>query len=193
MLCHSHPAGQGHQFSVQDIRTLHLWGIPGLLLFGQKFRRDRYYNPKGFSPLIGRPWRDVESNCFTTVNSYYRQKGFNLEKATIDAARSMGVRMMDRFDFSSLPQSLAHAIASKAMVPVGDRASWLGEVREGDLLAFTPSHGWPAHVGIMYNLERNQFLHHVMGKESALDDFDEHWRNSLDGVYRPPASAVHNG
>jgi proteasome lid subunit RPN8/RPN11 len=211
VIAHSHPPDQKPWFSAADLYTIERWNCAGLLFCATVAQRKNkkkqiewfhdfkhmLYFDSSMPPSTsyeGRPWQRLEANCFSLVRDYLaNEKGFDLESAVLTAARSLNQNLDCRsipllqeclIQNPSLPS--VYAIAQSCLIKIGDRETWHKVVQEGDVLAFTPSAGWPVHLGIMANLESNSFLHHPYCRRSQLTQFDSEWRRSLIGVYRVP-------
>ena len=214
VIAHSHPPNQRPWFSAADIDTINRWNCAGVLFLAtvsfrrsaNKSNKDRelyhdfkhtlYYDSTmpPSKDYEGKPWQELESNCFSLVHDYLlNEKGFDLEKAVLKAAKIVDPNL-NCSSFPSLQQSLkdnpslpsVYAIAQTCLTKVGTRETWSSRVRKGDVLAFSPSAGWPVHLGIMVDLEGNSFLHHPVCRRSQITQFDSEWRRSLIGIYRVP-------
>ena len=197
VICHSHLPRHPRHFSPNDIATIHEWSAAGLMVYGNRFGRSVYYDSQAVAPLIGRPWRPVESNCYTLIRDALAREGFDLDRAFRYQARQEGISFDSIFDLNARCDEITvFRLAAKVMDRRGDRSTWFrggGDgIHEGDILMFAPSQGWPAHFGVMGPVSLNSFLHHCENGISEWSQLNELWRRQLSGVYTMPASTIHH-
>ena len=118
-----------------------------------------------YQPLIGKPWKYGEQDCYTLVRAWFALWGVNLP----DFERPVDLQRTDSI-------FLRHAAT------LGFKEVDLDSRREGDVLIMRLGTRTPMHAAIY--LKDDRILHQRMNSVSAIEPLTRYYRDRVSAVYR---------
>jgi len=151
---HSHPDGQGDDFSVKDIKASRALGKP-FILFYVPTQIFRFYDPNKIEPYLGREWNWVYRNCYTLVQDYYKQElGIVLNDYYLESPRSW------------LRKSVGYV---ENFQKEGFRRLREDEsIQKHDVILLWQQSKFPNHAAIVVDPNKNHILEHLENRLSHL-------------------------
>jgi len=159
---HSHLWHPG--FSRQDVDACHTLQVP-YAVWDCGSSELFWLDPRPSAGLIGRPWNYGVHDCFAAMRDWYYQERELLladefrgdEYEWANSGFHQFKRIFDVHGFKELPEGVT---------PV-----------RGDLVLMQLSgHDYIDHVAVIEDPSKNLILHHLCGRQSALDDYGRLFR-----------------
>ncbi len=163
---HSHP-NMPEAPSIIDRQACEASGLPWHIVRVPE-NRWAYLEPAGYTrDLIGREWVHGVSDCYTLIQDWYRIN-CSLYLADYDRAEEWWLRGDDLY--------------SQHFADEGFHEIPLAKLQPGDALLMQAASKVPNHAAVY--LGDNVILHHVRGRLSGRDIFDDQWRRRVTHVLR---------
>jgi proteasome lid subunit RPN8/RPN11 len=170
VLLHSHVNGNP-DFSVQDVVMSRANQLP-VYLYHLKSGMERYYDPNSITPYEGRTWSYTTSNCYTLVQDFYRKEyRVKLKDFYLDRPEEFNEPGFNKFISNIQAQGFIQ-------LKEGD------ELKQGDLILFSLRGIHPNHIGVMFDVEANKFLHQLVDRFSRLSSYCRDYRSLTHSRWR---------
>jgi proteasome lid subunit RPN8/RPN11 len=170
VLLHSH-INSNDDFSVQDIILSKAWKLP-IYLYNLSSGVEKFYDPEFIAPYEGRSWSYTTANCYTLIQDFYN-KEFNikLKDFYLDNPLEFKDPKFNKFLLN---------IQTQGFIQLREE----DEIKKGDLILFNMDGYNPNHIGVMFDVEGNKFLHQLCDRFSRLSPYCRDYRRLTHSIYR---------
>lgn len=163
---HSHP-DMPPSPSIIDKQACQASGLPWHIL-SVPVPKWTYLEPAGHTlPLLGREWIHAEQDCYTLIRDWYRING-SIYLADYERQENW----WDKGDDLYVQQ-----FSSEGFYEIK-----IDEIKPGDSVLMRVGSKVPNHAAVYVG--DNMILHHVQGRLSGRDVFNEQWRRRVTHVLR---------
>jgi proteasome lid subunit RPN8/RPN11 len=168
-LYHSH--ADNPTFSNRDIAACKQLNIPFVLY---SVAQDSFIsvNPRG-GDYIGRDWVWGLQDCYALVRDWYRQE----RGASLDDFARCEVSGTNTADWNVFLDSFE----SQGFIRLSPEGI---KFQIGDVLLMQIGSANPNHLGIIFDPNKQEFMHHLRDRQSSLEPYGGYWAKHTVGVLR---------
>lgn len=166
---HSH--AEEDNFSRQDITACKALGVP-FVMYCVKWDRFIVGNPNG-GDLIARDWIYGLHDCYDLIRSWYKQE------------RSIELDDFQRGEVSETRSEDWNVFAENFEAQGFIRLSPYGiKFQAGDVLLMQIASPNPNHLGLIFDADRQEFMHHLIDQQSSIEPYGGFWAQHTIGILR---------
>jgi proteasome lid subunit RPN8/RPN11 len=170
IIYHSHITPGDDDWSIDDIKLAKNWGLP-MFLYHTPTGKFRFYDPLAIQSYLGREWHWLTSNCYTLIQDIYLEKfGVSLKN----------VYLRTHDDWNSPDwRGFVDNLEDCGFYRITE------DPKFGDMVVMQIGRTIsPNHCSLIWNVEENQIIHHLLNRLSAIDNYDTSFRKATYGIYR---------